>query len=124
MLLDGKALAARLRADLQTRVTVWNKGHAPPKLCVLRVGENPASEVYVRNKAKAAIEAGLATFDHKLPVDTDEATLLARAEVVAEDGDDPHGQGGGRGLLFLEPSRDRRAAIARYVKERLALHLS
>jgi hypothetical protein len=55
---------------------------------------------------------------------TDEATLLARAEVVAEDGDDPHGQGGGRGLLFLEPSRDRRAAIARYVKERLALHLS
>jgi len=58
---------------------------------------------------------------------SDEALLLARAEVVAEDDDgddDPQGQGGGRGLLFLEPSRERRAAIARYVKERLALHLS
>jgi hypothetical protein len=53
----------------------------------------------------------------------DEATLSLRAEVVVDDGDEPHGDKGGRGLLFLEPPRERRAVIARYVKERLALHL-
>jgi hypothetical protein len=53
----------------------------------------------------------------------DEATLSLRAEVAVDDGDEPHGDKGGRALLFLEPPRERRAVIARYVKERLALHL-
>lgn len=59
IVMDGKALAARMRAELATRVTEWNKRHAPPKLCVLRVGDNPASEVYVRNKARSCVEVGM-----------------------------------------------------------------
>ncbi len=84
MLLDGKALAARLRADLQMRVTVWNKGHAPPKLCVLRVGENPASEVYVRNKAKSCVEVGMLSEVLHRPQMT-EAEVLAQVIAWNED---------------------------------------
>lgn len=54
----------------------------------------------------------------------DDATVVLRAELSLDDDDEPHGHTGGRALVFLDPPRERRALIARYVKERLALHLS
>ena len=74
-LLDGKALAARLRAGLAARLAAlpWRPG-----LVVLRVGEDPASDVYVRNKDRAAREAGFASRTEHLPAATTEAALLAR----------------------------------------------
>jgi methylenetetrahydrofolate dehydrogenase (NADP+)/methenyltetrahydrofolate cyclohydrolase len=56
-----------------------------PGLAVVLVGEDPASQVYVRNKGKQTAEAGMASFEHKLPIDTDEATLLALVEKLNGD---------------------------------------
>jgi methylenetetrahydrofolate dehydrogenase (NADP+)/methenyltetrahydrofolate cyclohydrolase len=74
-LLDGKALAERIRAGLATRIAALPYR---PGLVVLRVGEDPASGVYVRNKDKAAKEAGFASRTEHLPEATTEAELLAR----------------------------------------------
>jgi methylenetetrahydrofolate dehydrogenase (NADP+)/methenyltetrahydrofolate cyclohydrolase len=72
-LLDGKALAAALRADIAARVA----GLAyQPGLTVVLVGEDPASTVYVRNKDRAARDAGLAAQTIRLPADTAQAALL------------------------------------------------
>jgi methylenetetrahydrofolate dehydrogenase (NADP+)/methenyltetrahydrofolate cyclohydrolase len=76
-ILDGKALAARVRAGLATEATRLTKGGVTPGLAVVLLGEDPASQVYVRNKTKACHEAGFRTFDHKLPATTTEAELLA-----------------------------------------------
>ena len=54
-------------------------------LAVVLVGEDPASQVYVRNKSKAIAEAGMAAFDHRLPAETDEATLLALVHRLNDD---------------------------------------
>jgi methylenetetrahydrofolate dehydrogenase (NADP+)/methenyltetrahydrofolate cyclohydrolase len=76
-ILDGKALAARVRAGLATEAARLTKAGVTPGLAVVFVGEHPASQVYVRNKTKACHEAGFRTFDHKLPATTTEAELLA-----------------------------------------------
>ena len=73
-ILDGKALGARLRAGLAARIA----GLAfKPGLRVVRVGEDPASGVYVRNKDRAALEAGFDSATIHLPASTSEAALLA-----------------------------------------------
>jgi len=73
-ILDGKALGARLRAGLAARIA----GLAfKPGLSVVRVGEDPASGVYVRNKDRAALEAGFDSATIHLPASTSEAALLA-----------------------------------------------
>jgi methylenetetrahydrofolate dehydrogenase (NADP+) / methenyltetrahydrofolate cyclohydrolase len=75
-LIDGKAIAAELRAEVGQRA----KALAPdvvPGLAAVLVGEDPASEVYVRNKGKQTREAGMNSFEHKLPATTSEAALLA-----------------------------------------------
>jgi methylenetetrahydrofolate dehydrogenase (NADP+)/methenyltetrahydrofolate cyclohydrolase len=75
-LIDGKAIAAELRAEVGRRA----KALAPdvvPGLAAVLVGEDPASEVYVRNKGKQTREAGMNSFEHKLPAATSEAALLA-----------------------------------------------
>ena len=59
MILDGKALAERIKNELRPRVTAWKREHPTPRLAVLRVGQDPASEVYVRNKAAAALAVGI-----------------------------------------------------------------
>jgi len=73
-ILDGKALGARLRAGLAARIAGLG---FKPGLRVVRVGEDPASGVYVRNKDRAALEAGFDSATVHLPEATSEATLLA-----------------------------------------------
>ncbi len=75
-IIDGKALAQRIRNGLADEAKVLTARGAQPGLAVVLVGEDPASQVYVRNKTKACVEAGFRTFDHKLPADLSEAALL------------------------------------------------
>lgn len=81
-LIDGKQVAARLRAGLATRIA--GLGWAPG-LVVVRVGEDPASGVYVRNKDRAAREAGFASRTRHLPASTTEAELLAEIAALNAD---------------------------------------
>jgi methylenetetrahydrofolate dehydrogenase (NADP+) / methenyltetrahydrofolate cyclohydrolase len=85
-LIDGKAAAATLRAEVAVEVAKFRvaRGRAPG-LAVVLVGEDPASAVYVRNKGKATIEAGMESFEHKLPADTGESDLLELVERLNAD---------------------------------------
>ena len=77
-IIDGKAFAAKVRAQVQAHVARLVEEHGiQPGLAVVLVGEDPASQVYVRNKHASTIEVGMASFEHRLPVDTDQTTLLA-----------------------------------------------
>lgn len=78
MIIDGKAVAARVRAEVaeQVRAIVARAG-MPPGLALIRVGNDPASEVYVRGKVKACAETGVQGFEHILPESTTQADLLA-----------------------------------------------
>ncbi len=77
-ILDGKALAARLNAELGERVAARAAaGGSRPGLAVVLVGENAASQIYVRNKRKFTEAAGMLSFSHDLPAGTSEAELLA-----------------------------------------------
>ena len=85
--IDGKAFAAGLRARIAEEVsTLKASAGLTPGLAVVLVGEDPASQVYVRNKAAQTAEAGMASFEHKLPADTPEADVLA---LVAQLNADP-----------------------------------
>ncbi len=75
-IIDGKALAARLRGVMADEVKQLVARSVRPGLAVVLVGEDPASQIYVRNKTKALAEAGFACFDHHLPTDTAEDKLL------------------------------------------------
>lgn len=84
-LIDGKALAASIRADLKVRVqNLKARGHCPG-LAVVLVGENPASQVYVRNKIKACADTGILSFEYRLPEETTEAELLALIDRLNRD---------------------------------------
>jgi methylenetetrahydrofolate dehydrogenase (NADP+)/methenyltetrahydrofolate cyclohydrolase len=77
-IIDGKAEAAALRARLAEEVKSLQASHGvTPGLAVVLVGEDAASQVYVRNKAAQTREAGMASFEHRLPDTTSEAELLA-----------------------------------------------
>lgn len=77
-LLDGKAVAAEVRQRIQQGVAAaLASGRRPPGLAVVLVGDNPASEVYVRNKSKACAEVGFYSEMHQLPSTTSQAELLA-----------------------------------------------
>ncbi len=76
-IIDGKAIAAEVRAQVARDVAALKTKGITPGLTVVLVGEDPASQVYVRNKGKQTIEAGMASFEHKLDVATSEADLLA-----------------------------------------------
>ena len=76
-IIDGKAVAADLRSRLAGEVASLAGTGITPGLAVVLVGEDPASQVYVRNKAKQTREIGMASFEHRLPADTPEADLLA-----------------------------------------------
>ena len=75
-LIDGKAAAARVIAEVKAQVTTMKDDGIAPALTVILVGEDPASQVYVRNKVLRAEECGIRSLEHKLPANTDEATLL------------------------------------------------
>jgi methylenetetrahydrofolate dehydrogenase (NADP+)/methenyltetrahydrofolate cyclohydrolase len=75
--IDGKAFAATVRGKVATQVAVLTTDHAiTPGLAVVLVGEDPASQVYVRSKGKQTVEVGMNSFEHKLEIDTSEAVLL------------------------------------------------
>ena len=85
-IVDGKAFAANLRESLARRAGVLKEKHGlVPGLAVVLVGEDPASQVYVRNKAKQTVEVGFQSFEHKLDTDTPEADLLALVEKLNGD---------------------------------------
>ncbi len=76
--IDGKAFAARVRAQVAAHVARLRDEHGlVPGLAVVLVGEDPASQVYVRNKGTQTVEAGMQSFEHRLPAQTSEADLLA-----------------------------------------------
>jgi methylenetetrahydrofolate dehydrogenase (NADP+)/methenyltetrahydrofolate cyclohydrolase len=85
-ILDGKAISAEIRGQLKTQVdTRLAAGQRPPGLAVVLVGENPASQVYVRNKAKACAEVGFHSALHELPATTSEGELLALVDQLNAD---------------------------------------
>jgi methylenetetrahydrofolate dehydrogenase (NADP+) / methenyltetrahydrofolate cyclohydrolase len=85
-IIDGQAFAAKLRAKVATHVAALKRDHAvTPGLAVVLVGDNPASQVYVRNKGKQTAEAGMASFEHKLPESTAQADLLALIDTLNAD---------------------------------------
>ena len=90
-IIDGRAFAANLRESLARKVDVLKKEHGlVPGLAVVLVGEDPASQVYVRNKGKQTVEAGYQSFEYKLDAVTSEADLLALVEKLNKD-DAVHG---------------------------------
>ncbi len=77
-LIDGKAFAARLLAEIGAEVAGLRETHnLQPGLAVVLVGEDPASQVYVRSKAKQTVLAGMQSFEHKLPAEIAQAELIA-----------------------------------------------
>lgn len=86
MIIDGKAHAARLRADVAQQVNERGAaGARPPALAVVLVGEDAASQVYVRNKIAACREAGITSIVHRLSPDTDETELLGLVAALNAD---------------------------------------
>ncbi|PID36640.1 MAG: bifunctional methylenetetrahydrofolate dehydrogenase/methenyltetrahydrofolate cyclohydrolase FolD [Rhodobacterales bacterium] len=83
--MDGKAFAARVRADVAREVAGLKERGITPGLAVVLVGEDPASQVYVRSKGKMTVEVGMRSFEHKLAADTSEAELLALIEQLNND---------------------------------------
>jgi len=76
-IIDGKALAVEVRAQVAQRVAALLKSHGvTPGLAVVLVGEDPASSVYVRNKGKQTVAVGMASFEHKLSADTSQSNVL------------------------------------------------
>ena len=91
ILIDGKAFAADLRDRLRGQVARLHEAHAvTPGLAVVLVGEDPASQVYVRSKARRTREAGMASFEHRLDAGTCETELLG---LVRKLNDDPRVNG-------------------------------
>lgn len=85
-IIDGKAFAAGIVAEVAAEVAaIRAAGGRVPGLAVVLVGEDPASQVYVRNKARTTKESGMESFEYKLPAETSEAALLS---LVAELNDD------------------------------------
>ena len=85
-IIDGKAFAAGVRARVAARVDALKGGHGiEPGLAVVLVGENPASEVYVRNKARQTRACGMRSFEHRLPATTSQDDLLALVRRLNDD---------------------------------------
>ncbi|CAN7219010.1 bifunctional methylenetetrahydrofolate dehydrogenase/methenyltetrahydrofolate cyclohydrolase FolD [Bosea sp. LjRoot237] len=115
-IIDGKAAAAELRAEIGREVaTLKAAGKPTPGLHVVLVGDDPASRVYVASKEKLATEIGMNSVAHRLPAETTEAALLAKiAELNADDGVDgilvqlplPKHIDTGRIIDAIDPAKD------------------
>ena len=109
-LIDGKARAATLRARVADEAArVVAACGRKPGLAVVLVGEDPASSVYVRSKGKATLAAGMESFEHRLPADTTQDTLLALVDRLNADA----GVDGILVQLPLPSHIDERAVITR-----------
>jgi len=85
-IIDGKAISAQVRASVAAEVQRLEREHGlKPGLAVVLVGEDPASAVYVRSKGKQTVEAGMNSFEHKLPADTPESDVLALVQKLNAD---------------------------------------
>jgi methylenetetrahydrofolate dehydrogenase (NADP+)/methenyltetrahydrofolate cyclohydrolase len=113
--LDGKALAARIRGDLKVDTEQLAAAGITPGLAVVLVGEDPASQIYVRSKTAACAQAGIATFDHRLPATTSTDELLrlvaalnadARVDGILIQLPLPSGIDARRVLFSVDPRKD------------------
>jgi methylenetetrahydrofolate dehydrogenase (NADP+) / methenyltetrahydrofolate cyclohydrolase len=84
-LIDGVALSKKLRAEVAVRAAALRARGVVPGLAVVLVGENPASQVYVRNKVKACEDSGLHSVLERYPATLGEAELLARIDALNRD---------------------------------------
>ncbi|RZL63772.1 MAG: bifunctional methylenetetrahydrofolate dehydrogenase/methenyltetrahydrofolate cyclohydrolase FolD [Variovorax sp.] len=84
-LIDGNALSRTLRTEVASRAAALKARGVVPGLAVVLVGENPASQVYVRNKVKACEDNGLHSVLEKHPADLSEVALLARVDALNND---------------------------------------
>ena len=84
-LLDGKALAARVRTELTGEAARLAEAGVRPGLAVVLVGDDPASQIYVRSKTAACAQVGIKTFDHRLPATTTDAELLSLVATLNAD---------------------------------------
>jgi methylenetetrahydrofolate dehydrogenase (NADP+)/methenyltetrahydrofolate cyclohydrolase len=85
-IIDGKQIAANVRAEVAAEVARLQKEHGlKPGLAVVLVGEDPASKVYVANKAKQTVEVGMNSWEHRLPAETSEADVLALVNKLNND---------------------------------------
>ena len=84
-LIDGKKIAARIRAEVKEEVDALKKKGITPGLAVVIVGDDPASHVYVRGKARACDELGMNSFVHKLPTNATERRVLNLVKKLNED---------------------------------------
>jgi methylenetetrahydrofolate dehydrogenase (NADP+)/methenyltetrahydrofolate cyclohydrolase len=84
-IIDGNALSKQLRGEVATRAAALAARGTKPGLAVILVGDNPASQVYVRNKVKACEDSGLTSVLEKYPADMTQADLLARVEALNND---------------------------------------
>lgn len=84
--IDGKAFAANVRAEVAKHVATLKADHnITPGLAVVLVGEDPASQVYVRNKGKQTVECGMNSYEHKLDENTSQADLLQLIDTLNND---------------------------------------
>ncbi len=81
-LIDGKAIAASLRAELKEKIAQLDRA---PGLAVIIVGEDPASQIYVRNKIKACAELGIRSYSYELPKETSQCELEGLLDTLARD---------------------------------------
>ncbi|MFL5902636.1 MAG: bifunctional 5,10-methylenetetrahydrofolate dehydrogenase/5,10-methenyltetrahydrofolate cyclohydrolase [Solirubrobacteraceae bacterium] len=87
-IIDGKAVAARTRAAVAEGVEAYAaEAGRPPALATVLVGDDPASQIYIANKHRAAEQVGIATTDHRLPADTNRDDLVAVLAGLAADPD-------------------------------------
>jgi len=87
-IIDGKAFSAKLRAEIARKVELVKQQHSvTPGLAVVLVGEDPASQVYVRSKGKQTAEAGMNSYEHKLDANTRQEDLLALIDQLNNDAD-------------------------------------
>lgn len=87
-IIDGKAFSANLRGEIARKVEIIKQNHSlTPGLAVVLVGEDPASQVYVRSKGKQTAEAGMNSYEHKLDADTSQADLLTLIDQLNNDPD-------------------------------------
>ena len=85
-IIDGKAFAAKMRAQVAAHVARLKDEHdIIPGLAVVLVGENPASQIYVRSKGKLTVKVGMKSVEHNLAADTSEADLLALIDALNSD---------------------------------------
>lgn len=86
--IDGKAFSARVRGEVATHVAQLKEAHGiTPGLAVVLVGEDPASQVYVRSKGKQTVEAGMNSYEHKRDTSISQNELLALVEDLNNDPD-------------------------------------